>query len=211
MARQNLLGKRFGRLLVVDYAPDYIAPDGHKHPKWKCRCDCGNEVVVRQSSLLGGCSQSCGCLRKEQISYRAKHHGGFGTRLYNVWNSMRQRCNNPHAQSYHNYGGRGISICSEWDDYGVFRDWALKTGYDKSAKRNECTLERIDVDGDYCPQNCKWVTMKEQGNNRRDTIYLTYKNETHSLSEWSRLTDIPYQRLYARYKRGKPVEKILRQ
>ena len=95
MARQNLLGKRFGRLLVVDYAPDYIAPDGHKHPKWKCRCDCGNEVVVRQSSLLGGCSQSCGCLRKEQISYRAKHHGGFGTRLYNVWNSMRQRCNNP--------------------------------------------------------------------------------------------------------------------
>lgn len=165
----DLTGHKYGRWLVIERAPDHICPGGYRQVMWRCRCSCGNEKIVRGKTLRNGESRSCGCLQRELVGERASKHHGFGTRLYHVWNSMRQRCNNPNQQSYHNYGGRGISICKEWDDYNVFRNWALEHGYQDDAVRGELTLDRIDVNGNYCPDNCRFVDMVTQANNKRCT------------------------------------------
>lgn len=198
---------RFGRLVVIRRDEDNIAPSGYRTPTWLCMCDCGNKVTVRGKSLTGGVTQSCGCLAKELVSERASKHHGYGTRLYPIWNSMRQRCNNPHNQAYKNYGGRGISICDEWDDFAVFREWALANGYDENASRGECTLDRIDANGNYCPENCRWVGMREQTNNRRKTVFITYNGKTLPLTKWADETGIRYSALWERYKHGvEPAE-----
>ena len=121
----DLTGMRFGRLFVVGRADDIVSESGYKTLAWNCVCDCGNSTVVRGKSLTGGVTQSCGCFAREQMSKRVSRHHGYGTRLYAIWNSMRQRCNNPNHKAYKNYGGRGITICKEWDDFGEFRRWAL--------------------------------------------------------------------------------------
>lgn len=177
---------------------------------WQCRCDCGKEVTIRSKCLTRGVSKSCGCLAKELASKRASKHNGFGTRLYAVWNSMRQRCNNPKHHAYQNYGGRGIAICHEWDDFSAFRNWALSAGYDEDAKRGKFTLDRIDVNGGYTPDNCRWADMSVQSNNRRETVYVSYDGETHTLTEWANITGIKYCTLWSRYKRGFTPEAILR-
>lgn len=172
---------------------------------WNCVCDCGNARIVRGKSLIYGISKSCGCLARESVSERAAKHHGVGTRLYPIWDSMRQRCNNPNADAYHNYGGRGISVCEEWDDFSVFRDWALRNGYDEGAPRNTYTLDRIDVNGDYTPENCRWTNMKTQSRNRRNTIYVEYNGSTISLSELADRLGEQYGTLWKRYKRGVPL------
>lgn len=176
---------------------------------WNCKCICGNYVVVRAKCLTGNVTRSCGCFARENMSRAKKKHGGYGTRLYAIWNSMRQRCLNPKHRSYHNYGGRGIAICAEWNDFYIFRDWALKSGYDINAKRGKCTLDRIDVDKGYSPENCRWATMKAQSSNKRETIYLENNGEVHSLIEWSELTGVKYQTIWKRYKNGKSPQEIL--
>ena len=210
---KNLKNMRFGRWLVLEL-DSYYKPKGTRgkgHDMWLCRCDCGNQKVVAGRSLVGGCSKSCGCLQKELASKRASKHGGFGTRLYNVWDSMRQRCNNHNDTAYHNYGGRGISVCPEWDEFSVFRQWALESGYKEEAKQGECTLDRKDVNKNYSPDNCKWVSMKEQSNNKRNTIYLEYGGEIKPLTSWAEELGIKYQTIWRRYKRGWLPEKILGQ
>ncbi len=209
MPAKNLTWKRFGRLTVLYRCEDNVTPSGYKTPMWMCLCDCGNKVAVRGKSLTGGVTRSCGCLAKELMSERKRVHGGFGTRLYAVWDSMRQRCNNPNHYAYANYGGRGISVCREWDDYSAFRRWALSSGYDDGAGRGECTLDRVDTNGDYRPDNCRWVNMRAQTNNRRETIFLTYEGQTLPLSEWADITGIKYPTLWQRYKRGWPIDKVL--
>lgn len=210
MPVRDLIGCRFGRLVVIDRAPNRVQPSGYKDKMWKCQCDCGNKVVVRGKSLTRGVTHSCGCFAKELMSKRMSKHRGFGTRLYNIWDSMRQRCNNQRCHAYHNYGGRGISVCSEWDDFAAFREWALSAGYDDAAERGKYTLDRIDTDGDYCPGNCRWVNMKVQGNNRRCTVYITHNGETHPLKEWAEITGVKYETLWARYHRGLPPEQVLK-
>lgn len=206
---RDLTGNKFGRLTVLYRVSDSIAPSGYKTVIWRCRCDCGNEVIVRGKCLTGGVSKSCGCFAKELMSQRTSKHNGFGTRLYSVWNSMRQRCNNPKHHAYQNYGGRGISICNAWNDFAVFRDWALSTGYAEDAARGKFTLDRIDVDGNYTPENCRWADMRTQTNNRRETVHVTYMSETHPLTEWANITGIKYHTLWSRYKRGLSPEMIL--
>lgn len=122
---------------------------------------------------------------------------------------MRQRCNNLNHKSYYNYGGRGIHICLEWDDFAVFRDWAIRSGYDESAPRGVYTLDRIDVDGPYCPDNCRWADMKTQSVNKRDTIRLECDGSVRTLKEWSDITGIRYDTLWKRYSRGVPPSDIL--
>ncbi|MBQ0014768.1 MAG: hypothetical protein KBS82_05550 [Oscillospiraceae bacterium] len=165
-------GERFGRLTVVSRAEDYIAPSGKHHVRWLCECDCGNSVIVDVSSLVRGHTKSCGCLHEDVINNGTNtSHGGRYDRLYKVLANMKNRCYNTNASDYKYYGGRGITICDEWlNDYNSFKTWALENGYDENAPMFECTIDRIDVNGNYEPNNCRWVSMDVQSRNRRNVI-----------------------------------------
>lgn len=163
--RLDISNQKFGRLTAIEPVESDV-PGG---VTWRCICDCGKETYVKVKDLRNGGTKSCGCLRDEKIAEVNKSHGESHTRLYNVWNGMRQRCKDPSHKSYKNYGGRGICFCDEWEDYTAFRDWALKNGYSKDAKYGQCTLDRIDVNKNYSPDNCRWVDSKTQASNKRNS------------------------------------------
>jgi len=159
-----MIGKRFGRLTITSDAPH---EKGHR--SFICKCDCGRSKKVRFGHLKSGDTKSCGCLQKELMSKRTMTHGlslknGKETRLHRIWENMKARCLTETHQSYKNYGDRGIMVCDEWLDYKVFYDWAMSNGY-----KNNLTIDRVDNDGDYTPDNCKWVKKGHQGRNQRST------------------------------------------
>lgn len=164
----NLIGKRFGRLEVIAPAPPIVYYNGRKRTAWSCLCDCGNVCTVVACSLKSGSTTSCGCVKIERNKQIFTKHGGYNDRLYGVWIDIKKRCYNPNYKQFNDYGGRGIAVCDEWrDDYSAFRDFAMKHGYNPNAKFGECTIDRIDVNGDYSPENCRFVDMKTQNSNKR--------------------------------------------
>lgn len=157
-----MTGLRFGSLVVRER-------DFTKHEVyWVCECDCGNRRSVRADHLRSGKTRGCYECRGKRISDSKTKHGESRSRLYYVWRDMITRCENPNVRSYKDYGGRGIRVCRTWrDSYKAFREWAYATGYDPDAPYSKCTLDRIDVDGDYEPRNCRWADAKQQAANRR--------------------------------------------
>lgn len=188
MGRQtiDLTGRRFGRLTVVEQ--DATAPSGAgRCAKWICRCDCGNETTVYSSNLLRGITKSCGCYRSDRL----KTHGATKSRLYRIWCTMKARCKSDQYEFYH---GRGITVCDEWlNSFQAFYDWAIGNGY-----KDDLSIDRIDNNKGYHPQNCRWATAKEQANNTRKNIRIEFDGYVHTLAEWSTIVSIPYATLYYR-------------
>lgn len=190
--KSNIFNKKFGRLEAL-YPID---KDKNGVYKWLCLCDCGNTHIARISDLKSGKILSCGCYSKEVKSKNNLKHGGktkTPERLYTIWGAMKQRCYYTKGKSYKDYGGRGIRICDEWlFDYTTFRSWALNNGY-----KDNLSIDRIDVNGDYEPNNCRWATSKQQANNTRRNVVFEYNGVKHTMSEWSEILNINYSTLRA--------------
>lgn len=205
MSLIDLTGRRFGRLVVAERAPDSIQENGRHRIMWKCQCDCGNSVICYGDNLKLGVTQSCGCYRKDCALRNNSTHRESKTLLYGIWCGMKARCNNRNTTAYMDYGGRNINICPEWNDsYEAFAAWARANGYMRGL-----SIERTDNDGDYCPENCKWVGRVAQANNRRSNIVLDYHGQSHTLTEWSHIVGINAKTLMSRYHSGWSTEKIL--
>lgn len=200
----DLTGKKFGKLEVIG-----IADTKTRRTYWVCKCDCGNYKNVRSDSLLCGAIKSCGCLKREQNKINLNKSEakqtffkrGFkssGDRLYSIWQGVKFRCYNKHDARYHRYGGRGIKLCDEWqNDFMNFYNWAINNGYSEKL-----TIDRIDNDKDYMPENCRWVDIKTQCNNRCTNIKITIGNATKTLTEWCNIFELDYKKISARYKRN---------
>lgn len=200
----NLLGQKFNKLTVLElYSTE-------KETIWKCKCDCGNITFVSASHLKDGHTKSCGCQKngfkgKDNPSYK---HGLRHSRIYGIWVNMKTRCLNSNNDSYKSYGARGIKICDKWLDkengFINFYNWAINNGY-----KDNLTIDRIDVNGNYEPSNCRWVGWETQQNNRRTNFVIEYNGIKHTLQEWSRILPIKIESSLLRYRilNGWAVEK----
>ena len=195
----NMEGQKYNRLTVIKR---YYKTDDKK-TFWLCECECGNEVIAEGYQIRKGYSKSCGCYTKERVGNLNKSHGKRNTHLYSIYTAMKSRCNNPNNATYVNYGGRGIKVCDEWDrDFQTFYDWAVTNGY-----KRELTLDREDVNKGYLPDNCRWVTMEAQQNNRRDNIHININGEVKTVSELAEEQGVPYNYIYSRYFRDYAKER----
>lgn len=196
----DLTSQRFGRLKVIR------ADDTKSCSAWVCECDCGEYTTVATSNLTSKHTQSCGCLRVDAVRKLSTKHGMKRTSLYNVWSLMRRRCSNTKDKHYADYGGRGITVCSEWDtSFQAFYNWAMSTGYTAGL-----SIDRIDNNGNYEPKNCRWATMKQQCNNRRSSRYYKYNGGLYTLSELSDMSGVSYDKLKQRINRLKwPVSRAV--
>jgi hypothetical protein len=193
--KYNLTGQKFGRLTVIKRVENRIKKCGQKQVMYLCKCDCGNEKVISYDNLKRQ-TRSCGCLHREQISKLNKKHGLHKTRIHSIWWNMLSRCKNKNVKAYKDYGGRGITVCDEWaNDFVNFYNWAMENGYNDNL-----TIERIDVNKGYNPDNCKFISPEEQAHNKRNSVMITYSNETHQISYWANKfnisRDILWERLF---------------
>lgn len=200
----DLTGKRFGRLTVKELN-EISTFLGVTSITWKCICDCGKEIIVSKNSLLDGSARSCGCLKKLK-RYGSGLPKTINKKLYGVWVNINQRCLNPKNKDYKYYGARGIKVCDEWiADFENFYNWSISNGY---KENKHLSIDRIDVNGNYEPSNCKWIPLKEQSKNRRNNVLITYKGETHCISEWARITGLSNKTIRYRLNRQKDNKTI---
>lgn len=203
---KNLIGIKYGLLTPIKRMPS------NKNGKviWLCKCECGNETEAIGSSLLSRNTLSCGCIKRELLSKRNIVHGlaktetGSVSKLYTIWLSMKQRCNDSNNSHYKYYGGKGIRVCDEWNnDYQTFHNWAIDNGYAIGL-----SIERDKIDENYSPSNCRWIIKALQARNKSTNHFITYKNKTKTLVEWSELCGIKQETLRYRIKKKWPMDKV---
>lgn len=166
---------------------------------WECLCDCGNTVNVIQKHLSSGNTKSCGCMQRDSVSSVRKTHGKSKSRLYKLYSGIKKRCKNKNDKTYKWYGAKGVKICKEWDeDFFEFEKWMLDNGYDESLPRGVQTIDRIDSNGNYSPDNCRLITIEEQQRNRDDNVFYEFNGEKHLICEWSEILGIDYSILKSR-------------
>lgn len=194
----DITGNKYNKLKVISF---YDIKDNKS--RWLCQCDCGNQKILYGKDIKNGNTKSCGCsLRKKKYD---KETEKIMKRLQNIYYCMKQRCYKKNNPTYKYYGARGVTICEEWlKDINNFHNWAMSSGY-----KNNLTIERIDVNGNYEPNNCKWVTKTQQGYNRTNTVSYTIDNQTKCLSEWCKIYNINYEVVYKRLKRGQDIKEAL--
>lgn len=200
--KYDLTGQRFGRLIVVRKGENK-----GKYTTWVCKCDCGNVKCIRTDSLRSGVTVSCGNHQYEHFKNRKYKYpvDVRNKRLRNIWHGMLNRCNNEEHKAYKSYGGRGIKVCQDWNNYVSFARWALNNGYS-----NELTLDRIDNNGNYEPSNCKWSSIQEQHNNRQNSRHETINGITKTVSEWAKEYGLYANTVYRRLDRGISIEDALK-
>lgn len=193
---KNLIGKKFGRLTVIG-----LSERKSRKTYWVCQCDCGNITEARSDGLQSGRWQSCGCLKRETSAENVSKnhtHKQSGTRLYKILQGMKTRCYNVNDRRYADYGGRGITICDEWiEDFNAFYEWSMTHGY-----TDDFTIDRIDNDKGYSPDNCRWTTNKEQSNNRSTNVLYKIGNATKTIMQWCEIFELDYKVVIARFHRG---------
>lgn len=180
----NLVGQKFGKLKVIEYAGN---------SKWLCKCECGNTKIINGKHLREKETFSCGCYRIERAKQmvdefheKNKKHQKSKTRIYKIWQGMKQRCFNKNNPAYKIYGSRGIKVCDEWkSSFQMFFKWSINNGYS-----DVLTIDRIDFNKNYSPDNCRWIPLEKQAHNTRNNVNITYNNETHCLAEWARILKI---------------------
>ena len=199
---RDITGQKFGNLTAIRY--DHRDESNIDKPHyWLFRCDCGKEMVVKKSAVTSGNTSRCpSCSAKLMAKYNTTH-GCTKTRLYKEWKGMIERCECKSHTSWGRYGAKGITICDEWHKFEPFRDWAIANGYNDNL-----TIDRINSNGNYEPSNCRWASVREQANNKKSTIWITYDGETMQLSYWADNLGISYHTLYDRLHRyGWSIEK----
>ncbi len=183
------------------------APNNGKKTMYYCLCHCGNLFKTSQSHLHSGHTISCGCIRNYTAKKRLTTHGKTGTRLRCIWGGMKNRCYNTKLKQYKDYGGRGIAVCDEWkDDFTNFYNWSMSHGYDDAL-----SIDRIDNNGNYEPNNCRWITQKQQARNKRNNNYITYKGVTKTISEWADYLGVNPNSFKNRVTRKWDIDKIFNQ
>ena len=206
---KDLTGQKFGMLTVICRANDHIQPSGRKIVMWLCECSCNEnkQVEVNASNLVNGKVISCGCVGRRKSSERLKTHGKCGSRIHTTYTNMKQRCCNPKCREYPQYGGRGVVICDEWlgeDGFMNFYNWAIANGYEDSL-----SIDRIDVDGNYEPSNCRWANFLTQANNKQNTLKYDIGKGPQALSDLCRDYSLSKSMVWKRLKRGWTIEEAL--
>ena len=211
--RIDITGKKFGRLTAIKRLPTKVSKSGKKYSAWLCKCDCGKLVEARLTNLTQGTKKSCGCLIRDSHYKQCRElgrsrltHGDANgkSHLYGVWCAMKRRCYNSHSAYYDIYGGRGISVCSDWIKYEPFRDWAKLSGY-----RQGLTLDRIDCNKNYEPSNCRWITIKDQQRNRRNNRHYKYRNKLYTVNEIADMVGLKPRTIQGRIERGWIIEDVV--
>lgn len=193
--REDLTGKVVGNLTVIKPISKC---------RWECKCICGNVISKKTSELYLDEQLSCGCTRREVQKQAVSTHKESHTRLFKIWTGMRGRCNTKTSGGYKDYGGRGIKVDERWNDFNVFKKWALDNGY-----ADNLSIDRIDVNGNYCPENCRWITMKDQAHNKRTTKYIIYNNEKLSATQMAVKYGVNASTLLRRLRKGWSTEECI--
>lgn len=202
------IGDKYNMFTVLGPGEMYVSKSGKTSEKtWRCRCECGTVKNVRQGYLTRGVVKSCGCLHRYMLEngLHRQVHGDRGKRLYGIWKGMRERCFTRTSKNYQRYGGRGITVCGEWNDYSAFKEWALANGY-----REDLTIDRINVNGNYEPENCRWVTYQEQANNTRSNHIIHADGREYTMADYCRAKGLNYKRFSGYLHKGLTVSEATR-